>query len=173
MDLKHANGEQMTVEKLISFVPCEKKEFFSRIENPTKLSSTGTTQIFSKKGRVAWKIALFSAWDWRLLFLAGEEELTSKNPIVPSKFQGDKLLLRFSIISFQIFAPIVKEFYRFHIMQVKQTTHTSTLFLFFLFLFTNEKLYRKPNQSIFNHFSPFRNHFKKVRLNFIRQLVQK
>ena len=101
MDLKHANGEQMTVEKLISFVPCEKKEFFLRIENPTKLSSTGTTQIFSKKGRVAWKIALFSAWDWRLLFLAGEEELTSKNLIVPSKFQRDKLLLRFSIISIQ------------------------------------------------------------------------
>ena len=28
MDLKHANGEQMTVEKLISFVPCEKKGVF-------------------------------------------------------------------------------------------------------------------------------------------------
>ena len=34
-------------------------------------------------------------------FLAAEEELTSKNPIVPPKFQGDKLLLRFSIISIQ------------------------------------------------------------------------
>ena len=100
MELKHANGEQMTVEKLISFVLAEKRSFL-RIENPTQWSSTGTAPIFSQKGRVAWKIALFSAWDWRLLFLAAEEELTSKNPIVPPKFQGDKLLLRFSIISIQ------------------------------------------------------------------------
>ena len=48
MELKHANGEQMTVEKLISFVLAEKRSFL-RIENPTQWSSTGTAPIFSSE----------------------------------------------------------------------------------------------------------------------------
>ena len=51
MELKHANGEQMTVEKLISFVLAEKRSFFKDWKsNPMEFNRNSPNLQFRKGG---------------------------------------------------------------------------------------------------------------------------
>ena len=53
MELKHANGEQMTVEKLISFVLAEKRSFFKDWKsNPMEFNRNSPNLQSEREGGV-------------------------------------------------------------------------------------------------------------------------